>query len=408
MEQSLVITEKDMNRLRVIRRLLKDTKFHAGQAATILGLSVRQVFRLKARVQRLKAAGILHRNRGRTPHNAKPEKLRDRVLTLYKREFFDYNIAHFTETLAEDHSIILSRETIRCWLRSSGLGPPPRHSSKPHRRRRERRARFGELLFLDGSPHHWLGRDRPMITLILATDDATGMPLDGIFVPQETLNACFEVFYHVACRYGLPEVLYLDRAGQFTTTRHGGVHRFQRDDKPTHFEIAMQTLPVGIIFADSPQARGRGERINGSFQGRLVAELRRQGIKDATAATEYLNRVFIPRYAQRFGVAPSDPDPAFSPVPKGTDLRQVLCAKHTRTVSNDDTISFQGHSYQLLLASRRISLIGAKVEVQEWFDGSTHVFHPRTGEIPVKLLPDVRKPHPKTRPSHDTLALRRA
>ncbi|UCG43162.1 MAG: ISNCY family transposase [candidate division WOR-3 bacterium] len=398
-----------MNRLRVIRQLLRDTNFHASQAATILGLSVRQVFRLKARVRLLKAAGIPHRNRGRTPRNAKPLKLRDRVLALYKRKFFDYNITHFTETLAEEYSILLSRETIRCWLRSSGLGPPPRHSSRPHRRRRERRARFGELVFLDGSLHHWLGIDRHMLTLILATDDATGMPLHGLFAPQETLDACLEVFYHVACRHGLPTALYLDRAGQFTTTRHGGVHRFQRDDKPTHFETAMQTLLVGTIFADSPQARGRGERINGSFQGRLVAELRHKGIKTAAAATDYLNRVFIPKYARRFGVAPRDPSPAFRPVPKGIDLRHVLCAKHSRTVSNDDTISYQGHSYQLLLTSRRISLIGAKVEVQAWFDGSTHVFHPRAGEIPIRLLPKARINHSNTTcATHDVFALQRA
>jgi hypothetical protein len=407
MEQLLVFTENDVNRLRVVRQLLKDTKFHASQAATILGLSVRQVFRLKARVGLLKAAGIPHRNRGRTPHNAKPRKLRHRVLTLYKHKFFDYNFTHFTETLAEEYSILLSRETVRCWLRSSGLGPPPRHSTRPHRRRRERRARFGELVFLDGSPHHWLGEDRPMLTLILATDDATGMPLQGLFAPQETLDACFEVLYHVACRHGLPAALYLDRAGQFTTTRHGGVHRFQRDDKPTHFEIAMQTLLVGTIFADSPQARGRGERINGSFQGRLVAELRRKGIKTATAATEYLNRVFIPKYAKRFGVAPRDPSPAFKPVPKDIDLRHVLCAKYTRTVANDDTISFNGRCFQLLLTSRRICLVGAKVDVQEWFDGTTHVFHPKTGEIPIRLLPKVRINHSSVNTTHDTFARQR-
>ena len=398
-----------MVRLRVIRRLLDERRprLSAREAAQMLGCSIRQVFRLKAKVKARGDAGIVHGNRGCQTHNAKPATTRRRVLALYRRHFYDYNIAHFTETLAEEYGIVLSRETVRCWLHSLGLGPRQRRGAKPHRRRRERRAQFGELVFLDGSPHHWLGKDRPMITLILATDDATGMPLYGLFAPQETLNACFEVFYHVSCRNGLPKALYLDRASQFTTTRHGGLHRFQRDDKLTHFEIAMRTLLVSLIFADSPQARGRGERINGSFQGRLVAELRRKGIKGPAAATEYLNQVFIPKYAHRFGVASRDPKPAFRQVPKGTDLHSILCTKRPRTVANDDTISFSGHCYQLLLTNRRICLVGGKVEVRTWFDGSHHAFHSRAGEIPLRLLPEARKTRQKTNPTHDVFALRR-
>jgi transposase len=387
--------QKDVLRVTVVRRLFEKAgdRLSSHEAAEILHCSIRQVFRLKARLAAKGDQGILHGNRGRRPHNARPAATRKRVLALYYRLFRDYNITHFTETLAEEYGIVLSRETVRCWLRHVGLGPNPRRTTRPHRRRREREAQFGALLFLDGSPHHWLGPTRPPLVLVLATDDATGKPLYGVFVPQETLAACFEVFYRVACLHGLPKALYLDRAGQFTTTRHGGVHRFQRDDKPTHFEVAMQALAVRLIFAHSPQARGRGERINGSFQGRLVAELRRQGIKDAAAATDYLNRVFIPSYARRFGVAPRDPRPAFRPAPKNTDLHRVLCARHYRTVANDDTVSFNGHCYQLLLTNRRLCLVGEKVEVQEWFDGSIHILHARAGEIRFKLRPSADR-HP--------------
>jgi transposase len=371
----------------------------APEAARILGCSVRQVFRLKAKVSAEGDAGILHGNRGRRAHNARPPTLRKRVIALYQHYFHDFNFAHFTEALGEEYGIVLSRETIRCWLRISGLGPHRKRRAKAHRRRRERKAQFGELLFLDGSPHHWLGDDRPPLVLVLATDDATGKPLYGLFAAQETLSACFEVFYHVACRYGLPKALYLDRAGQFTTTRHGGVHRFQRDDKPTHFEVAMTTLGVGLIFADSPQARGRGERINGSLQGRLVAEFRHQGIQDAPAATDYLNRLFIPKYVRRFGIAPRESGPAFRPIPRNTDLRRVLCAKHPRTVANDDTISFTNHCYQLLLANRRLCLVGEKVTVQEWFDGSVHIFHSRVGEILFRLTRDARRRQSNNNPN---------
>ena len=232
------------------------------------------------------------------------------------------------------------------------------------------------------------------------------MPLYGQFEPQETLAGCFGVFYHVSQRYGLPEALYLDRAGQFTTTRHGGIHVFQRDDKPTHFEIAMQTLAVQLIFADSPQARGRGERINQSFQDRLVAELDYHHITDPAKATDYLNRVFIPKYANHFGVKPRNPNSAFRPIPESLDLRTVLCAKTTREVTNDNTISYQGQIYQLKPNTRTVCIAGTKVSVQEWFDGSIHVRHERAGTIAVQKRPEpVRSRHQTARSPHDILAV---
>jgi transposase len=366
-------------------------------AAKMLGLSRRQVFRLKAGVRRHDADGVRHGNYGRTPANAKPPSLRHQVLDIYRKDCFDFNFAHFTETLAEEFAINLSRETVRCWLRAENLGPK-QHRGHHHRRRRERKARFGTMLFLDGSPHLWLGPDLPMLTLILCTDDATGRPLHGLLAPQETRDACFEVLYHVFRRYGLPDSMYLDKASQFTTTRHGGTHRFQRDDQPTGFEIAMDRLAVQLIFAMTPQARGRGERINGSFQGRLVAELRRAGIKTADAATDYLNRIFIPKYANRFGVKPKDPALAFRKLPPGMDLRTILCAHHHRNVENDNTISLHRVRYQLLPSRRTVRLAATDVDAQEWFDGSVHVFHPKAGEVTVFRLP-IKPPDRQTNQS---------
>jgi transposase len=386
-ESLLLLKERELVRLRVVEQAFADLS--ASAAARMLRLSVRQVFRLKARVRSLGAKGVIHGNRGRQPANAKPASLRQRVLDLQRSKFSKYNDYHFAEALEEEYELSVNRETLRRWLRAAGIPPKRRHrSNSNHRRKRERRARFGELVFIDGSPHPWLGPARPYSTLILATDDATGMPLHGLFSPQETLNGCFEVFYHVAQGYGLPATLYLDRASQFTTTRHGGTHRFQRDDQPTHFETAMQTLAVNLIFAHSPQARGRGERINESFQDRLVAELDHHHITDPDEATDYLNRVFIPRYARHFGVKPRDPRPAFRPIPKGLDLHTVLCTKVTREVANDNTISYQGHVYQLTPNCRSVCIAGTKVAVQEWLDGSIHVRHDRAGMIPVIRLPD--------------------
>jgi len=225
------------------------------------------------------------------------------------------------------------------------------------------------------------------MTLILATDDATGQPLYGRFKPHETRDGCFEVFYHVALRHGLPESRYLDRASQFTTTRHGGIHAHQVGEEPTAFEIAMEKLKVQLIFANSPQARGRGERMNGTFQGRLVAELRHEQITAAPAADQYLNSKFIPRIARRFGVLPRDPQTAFRPIPAGLDLRTVLCAESLRTVSSDNTIVLHGYRYQLQPPRVCSTLTYCRVRVQEWFDQSVHVYHQHFGEIPNVPIP---------------------
>ena len=404
-ESPLRLKEHELVRLRVIETTFRDRS--ARDAAAMLRLSVRQVFRLKARVRTRGARGVIHGNTGRRPANAKPLSLRQRVLELHETKFPKYNDYHFAEALEEEYQIKVNPETLRRRLRAAAIPAKRRHHSlSNHRRRRERRARFGELVFIDGSPHPWFGTALPSRTLILATDDATGMPLYGQFEPQETLAGCFGVFYHVSQRYGLPEALYLDRAGQFTTTRHGGIHVFQRDDKPTHFEIAMQTLAVQLIFAVSPQARGRGERINQSFQDRLAAELDHLHIIDPAKATDYLNRVFIPKYGKHFEVKPRDPNSAFRPIPAGLDLRTVLCAKTTREVANDNTISYQGQIYQLKPNTRTVCIAGTKVSVHEWFDGSIHVRHDRAGTIPVqeRTLP-TRPGRQMAKSPHDILAV---
>ncbi|MBM3330602.1 ISNCY family transposase [candidate division WOR-3 bacterium] len=404
MSECTFFTEPEVRRLTVIHQTFAGLS--ARSAAPMLKLSARQVFRLKAKVRTTGDMGIRHGNCGRQPHNAKPQALRQQVLDLFQTEFSKYNACHFAEALAEEKSIKLSPDSIRRWLRAAGVPPKHRHRSQGnHRRRRERRARFGELVFIDGSPHPWFGINQPPSTLILATDDATGMPLHGRFDREETLAGCFNVFYHVGLRYGIPAALYLDHAGQFTTTRHGGTHLFQRDDKPTHFEIAMHSLAVELIFANSPQARGRGERINGSLQDRLVAELDHHQITDPEKATDYLNRVFIPKYAKRFGVKPRDPKQAFRSIPEGLDLRTVLCAKSTREVQNDNTISYHGCSYQLKPNTRSFPIAGSQVNVQEWFDGSIHVRHERAGTIPVTHTIDRPRPQrPPKRTPYDVFA----
>ena len=372
----------------VISRVLTEPAWTAERAAEVLHLTIRQVFRLKAKIKAAGRVGLVHGNTGRKPAVALPDQLRRRVVDLYDTDFaeHDYNYAHFTDTLAEEYQIVVSRETVRYWLREASLGHKVKRYYQ-HRLKRERKARMGQLLFLDGSPHRWFGPSYHKSTLILATDDATGEPLYGILRPHEDRNGCFAVFYQVAQHRGLPEVLYLDRGSVFKTTRHGGIHAEQTSEDETAFQIAMRKLGVAIIFAQTPQARGRGERINGSFQGRLVAELSRQGIHEYEPANKYLNEQFITRYRKRFAVTPRDSNPAFRPVPVGLDLRQVLCKESTRLVHSDNTIRLNGRTYQLYPPRSCDVLYGVTVTVQEWFDDTVHTYYQTVGEIRNQLLP---------------------
>lgn len=399
MTHEVMLKMEEAIRLGILRQTLAGV-MTVQDAAQSLHLSERQIYRLRSRMKCEGEACLRHGNRDRTSSQAKPETLRRRVIELYRTEYDGYNFTHFSEALSDEHGIRLSDETIRRWLRAEQLGGNIRRTRK-HRKRRERKAREGELLFLDGSPHHWFGDEEPACTLLLVCDDATGKPLAGLFRDQEDRDGCFLVMAAVFKAYGLPNALYLDRASQFKTTRHEGLHSRHVTPGPTHFQRAMEELGVHLIFSHSPQARGRIERLNGVFQDRLIAELRHHGITTLPEANRYLNKRFIPAYVKRFAVKPRDPRPAWKPIPEGLDLFDVMCVKEFRVVANDNTISYQGSLYQLQPAHGRTHFVKAKVEVRSRPDGGIQIHHPKLGRIPARKINRCskvsRKPQDKER-----------
>jgi len=379
------LTVKQVQRYETCKAVLEE-RMTTGQAGKALGLSRRQIQRVKRRIETDGPAGVIHRNTGREPPNKVPKSIRQKVINLAATEYVQYNFSHLADTLGQQYGIELSDETLRLWLRPMGHGRVVRRRKK-HYRRRKRRAQEGELLFLDGSPHQWFGQDQPYVCLLLTSDDATGKPLWGKFQPTEDRDGCFQVCYHVFRKFGIPAGFYLDRASQFKTTRYGGLHVKQGPNtENTHFQRAMKELGIELIFAHSPQARGRGERLNGSFQDRLVAELEHEGIKDCAKATEYLNKVFIPRYCRRFGKQPASQQPAWRNKLPAVQLKQILCAKYVRTVANDNTVSLHGTIYQLYPPKSCYHLVKARIEVQQWFDGTIHFWHQRYGSVKGKLI----------------------
>lgn len=382
-EKEVAFTIKEATRYGIIDAVRKG-KMTNKEAALALNLSVRQVIRIKKRVEEKGPSGIIHGNKGHP--SRRTLSFKDHVIRLTREIYYDFNFTHLSEMLEDKEHIKVSRETLRLWLRPLGFGGKIKRQQK-HRRRRKRSGKEGQMLFLDGSPHRWFGNE--MATLILSTDDATGKPIYGIFRKEEDLVGCFTVCKEVFRIYGLPTSFYLDKASHFTTTRHGGIHVNQKDDKPTQFERAMNELGIELIFADSPQARGRAERINGIFQDRLVAELRLNNITHMEDATAYLNETFITRYSRLFGKEPEDKIPAWRQIPDSLNIHNILCRRYERKVKNDNTISVNGQTIQLLPIKTRRHFVKASVIINHWLDGSWHIFHADYGEIPCVLFDGV-------------------
>src|SRR5688572_7259432 len=301
----LRMSRKERERLKVLEQL-KQGQISQVQAAQWLGLSTRQVRRLERRYALQGDGGLMHRARGK-PSNRRiaPEQevaARQLLATVYH----DFGPTLASEQLARRDGIRLSRETVRGWMRQLGLWSA-RRKSRPHRRRRARRACFGELVQLDTSHHNWLEGRGPQLVLLTMIDDATGSKLSR-FAPGDTALANMELLQHWIERYGRPLALYTDWASHFRQTPCAG-----EQAGPTQIERALGELEIRLICAHSPQAKGRVERSHGIDQDRLIKELRLAGICTLEAANGFLEQAYLPRMNARFAVQPTDAADAHRP-----------------------------------------------------------------------------------------------
>jgi hypothetical protein len=235
----------------------------------------------------------------------------------------------------------------------------------------------GMLLQIDGSHHQWLGESGPWLTLILAVDDATGTVPYALFREQEDTAGYFRLMKGIIERRGVPLALYSDRHFIFChSKRAGDTGKATVIDrgKPTQFGRAMRELGITQVFARSPEAKGRIERANGTFQDRLVAELRLAGIANIDEANRFLES-FLPRYNERFGVPAAQSEQAYRPIDPGQDIDAVLCFKERRRVAKDNTVQYHGHTLQIFPGMDRRSYARAHVEVQQRLDGRLLVYY---------------------------------
>ena len=249
-------------------------------------------------------------------------------------------------------------------LVKAGMGSPRSRRSPQHRFRRRRMPQEGMLVQVDGSHHPWLEDRGPKFVLLLAVDDATGVVAQALFHPSEDTRGYLALLEGLVQQWGIPLALYSDRHAAFKYNARQGPVLYES----TQFALVMRELGIRQIFALSPQAKGRVERMASTFQDRLVTELRLAGASTMDQANDILQQ-FLPRFNAQFAVAAEQPEQAYRPVPADLALTETICIKPTRKVARDNTVKYQWRVLQLLPGMDRPSYAGLQVEVLERADG---------------------------------------
>ena len=340
-------------------------ELHWFRAAEILGWSPRTLRRWRERYEAQGHSGLIDKRFLRPSRRQVPPGQLEQVLRVYRERYAGFNVRHFHQIATREHGVTVSYSFVKQALQRAGLVKKFRARGR-HRQRREPRACFGELLHLDGSVHEWFtGADvRPC--LIAVSDDATKRVLHAALYPSESSWAVMTSLAPVLRTEGLPMALYTDRAGWafYTPKAKGPVDK----TRLTQVGRALARLGVEHIPSYSPQARGRSERLNRTFQDRLVNELRVAGITTLAAANQYLAEQFVPQHNATFARAPRDPVSAFVPLNQ-VDLDPILCHEEERVVARDNTVTLAGRPLQIAPQPGRRSCAGLSVLVRQHLDG---------------------------------------
>ena len=341
------MSTRELARAGILARVAAGT-LSVRSAATVMEVSDRQAKRLYRRYRTEGAKGLTHRSAGRS-NAARDAAVRAHILALVREKYSGTSGERFGPTLAAEHlasedGVQVHHDTLRRWMLAAGLWNRARTRS-PHRRRRERRAHFGELVQLDGSFHPWFEQRGSPSCLLTMVDDATGQSL-GRFGAQETIWAAAGVLRAWIEQHGIPRALYTDWKNVYVR-KPNQEERATGAEPLTQFGRMCAKLGIAIIPASSPQAKGRIERHHGTHQDRLVKKLRRHSIGEMTAANAFLETEYWPEHNRRFARAPASPDDFHVAVPRGLALETVFRLEETRTVSNDWVVRYANRLLQL-------------------------------------------------------------
>lgn len=390
MEGHLLMSSKERERLKVLARV-KRGELNLKEAAELIGVSYRQCRRLHKRHKQSGDRGLLHRSRGQPSNRGHQAQFKAAVLARYQERYPDFGPTLAAEKLATD-GYEMDHETLRRWLLQARLWHK-RRKRAAHRSWRERRAHFGELVQLDGSHHEWFEKRGERCCLMKLIDDATSKRMARLS-EEETIFSAMELLWRWIDRYGIPRALYTDKKNVYVVDEKTRQRAAESGEEVlTQFGTACKKLGIEIITAHSPQAKGRVERSHGTYQDRLVKELRLAEINTIAAANELLDSGYGEQLSEKFAVAPRA-KADYHRAPKGYDLAAIFCLEEERTVQRDWTVRFANQFFQLEAPDKNMSPRG-KVLVQRYLDDSLH-FRYREQELRFTILPE--RPQPAAKP----------
>lgn len=372
------MSTKETNRISVIENLANG-KVKARQAAQNLGISIRQVRRLKKSFVRFGITGLIHKGRGRSGNRAIPKKEIERVLTIVQDKYSDFGPTFALEKLKENHGVLFGRETLRLAMIEKGIWKPKKKRYIIIHQQRRRRDREGELIQLDGSPHLWFEDRGPSCTLLVFVDDATGKLKHLMFAKAETTNDYFRAMSVYIRKFGKPVALYVDKHGVFRiNTKRSGMAACEDSNGLTQFGRAMQELGITIIFANTPQAKGRVEKMNRTLQNRLVKEMRLKGISSMAKGNAFLVE-FMDTFNRKFAHEPFSKEDAHLVLLPSENLGNILLKKETRILSKNLEFQHKNHLYQLTTDRPLYSMRHAPITILEDWDGNIRVYYKGQG-----------------------------
>jgi hypothetical protein len=352
------MSRKELDRLEAVQHVVAK-RLTQSQAGDDLGISARQVRRLVRRYRSEGRSGLISRRRGKPGNNRLGNDLRDRAVALVRDHYADFGPTLAHEKLDQLHQLKVSRESLRQWMMGAGLWKAKRRREKRLFPLRERRARFGELVQIDGSPHDWFeGRSEPC-TLLVFIDDATGRLLYLRFVPAETTAAYLEALKDYLRAWGRPVALYSDRHSIFRINTEEPL----RGNGLTQFGRALETLDIEGIQASTPQAKGRVERVHQTLQDRLVKEMRLRRINTHDEGNAFLGE-YMRMHNERFAVAPRSPEDAHRTVLHSErEIELILAHQEQRRLSKNLTCQYDNTVYQIDCPQQKYTLRNARVTV---------------------------------------------
>lgn len=361
-EKRPLVSESTLNRAQVLDQF-EDSKLNRKQSSEILDLSERQITRVRKRYQSGGALSLEHRSKGKAPANKTPEHVTRKLSEFLLGKYYGFNVTHACEQINQFEGILVKYDVLKTLSRKLGLTKTKVRHRKV-RKQRKRYASAGFMLQMDGSEHRWFGGK--VSTLVSAIDDATSEVFYGEFVENENLVGVLAVIKKIVELRGIPRVLYVDRARNFGWL--GG-------EEESQFNRICIELGIKVIYANSPQGKGRVERMWGTLQDRLCSEFRLHGINSMESATKYLNEKFIPNtWTPKFTVLAKNETLSWLPTPTADAIKEIFCYKYTRKIKNDHTIQWQNEIY-LIQSSLEVSLVGRQADIRIYENGLMKVFY---------------------------------